>query len=227
MISVVVVAAGSGSRLGAAQPKALVRVAGRSLLGHALQRLPSDVTTDLVVVCAPGHRSDFEAVLPHLEARLVEGGATRGESVRAGLAAAAASDLIAVHDAARPFMPPDVYQRAVAAVERGAVAAAPTLPVADTLKRVTDGRIVTTVNRDGIHGVQTPQAFRRDVLDAVLAWSGAHDATDEVGLVEAARRAGVVHGDIVAVAGSPLGFKVTFPADLQLAELIAGSAVDG
>jgi 2-C-methyl-D-erythritol 4-phosphate cytidylyltransferase len=145
--------------------------------------------------------------------RVTTGGATRSDSVRAGLACVPAdADVVVVHDAARPLASPTLFARVIAAVRDGADAAVPALPIADTVKRVSDGVVVETVSRDDLVAVQTPQAFRRDALER--AHAGAAIDTDDAALVE---RDG---GKVVVVDGDPRNFKVTLPEDLALARVL-------
>lgn len=251
-VGVVVVAAGSGDRLGADVPKALVELDGRTLLAHALGGLAAAGLPPAVVVHTPGEREAFVAGVGALPvAALVPGGASRTASVSAGVAALdAAAEVVVVHDAARPLTPPGVIAATVAAVVRGVdtrgvpevLAAAPGIPVADTLKRTADtGRpagidrdarrrqeVVETVDRTHLVGVQTPQVFPRAVLAAALAAvAGGHEATDDLALVEQLRAAGTVTGRIVVVPGSVWSRKVTYPADLRLLEVLAAHADPG
>ncbi|MFO7779457.1 MAG: 2-C-methyl-D-erythritol 4-phosphate cytidylyltransferase [Nitriliruptoraceae bacterium] len=234
-LGVVVVAAGSGERLGSGNPKALVPLAGRSLLAHALAGLASAGLPPAVVVHTPGAAETFALAAGDLPiAALVPGGATRTASVAAGVAALPPSaEVVVIHDAARPLTPPEVIGAAVAAVTDGVdvLAAAPGIPVADTLKRTEDGQVLSTVDRSGLVGVQTPQVFPRHVLDRVLSGvpsrrPGAdapplEAATDDLGLVERLRDRGVLDGRILVVPGSIWARKVTYPADLALLELLA------
>lgn len=218
----VVVAAGSGERLGAEVPKALVPLRGRPLLDHALERLRgSGAVEAAVVVYAPGYEDAFESVCrAHDVAALVPGGATRTASVRAGVDAVTPdAGRIAVHDAARALTPGEVIARTVAAVRGDVVAAAPGLPVADTLKRVADGtRVVETVDRRGLWAVHTPQVVSASVLRVALDRTGDDEATDDLGLVERALEAGAVTGRVVVVEGDALDLKITYPRDLWLVE---------
>lgn len=159
----------------------------------------------VVVVLPPGVEWDGPPV-----AAAVAGGATRSESVRAGLAALPPSaGVVVVHDAARPLASDSLFASVVAAVEAGADGAVPGLPVVDTLKRVEGGRIIETVDREALVAVQTPQAFRADVLRA--AHEAAGDATDDAALVEAAG------GTVVVVPGELHNLKLTTPDDLARA----------
>lgn len=160
---------------------------------------------EVVVVLPPGHEWDGPPV-----AAAVTGGATRSESVRAGLSAVPASvEIIVIHDAARPLASGALFDAVVASVRAGADGAVPALPVADTLKQVEGDRVVGTVERDGLVAVQTPQAFRAEMLRA--AHGGGGEATDDAALVEAAG------GKVVVVAGDPLNLKITTPHDLARA----------
>jgi 2-C-methyl-D-erythritol 4-phosphate cytidylyltransferase len=198
----IVLAAGSGSRFGS--PKQFAELAGRRVVDWSVGTARS-ACDEVVVVLPVGRAWDGPPV-----AAVVTGGATRSASVRAGLAAVpAGAEIIVVHDAARPLAPRALFAAVVSAVRSGADGAVPGLPVADTLKRVDGGRVVATVERDGLVAVQTPQAFRAAVLRA--AHTGGGGATDDAALVEAAG------GKVVVVPGDPLNLKVTNPDDLARA----------
>jgi 2-C-methyl-D-erythritol 4-phosphate cytidylyltransferase len=222
----VVPAAGRGERLGPGAPKALRQVGGEPLLVHAVRGLWRSGAVDLVVVAAPpGTASDVANLLaeavPGVEARVVEGAAARQQSVAAALAALDSdTDVVLVHDAARAFTPPDVVRRVVQAVRAGAPAVVPVVPVTDTIKQVGDDDAVqATVDRTRLRAVQTPQGFRRDVLERAHREHAAA-ATDDAALVEAL-------GEKVAVVdGSDEAFKVTRPLDLVLAEALLRSRAD-
>ena len=156
---------------------------------------------------------------------MVAGGATRVDSVRLALAAVPADvDVVLVHDAARPLVPAALVSDVVAAVRGGADAVVPGIPLADTVKRIdAAGLVHETPDRAALRAVQTPQGFRRDVLEAAHAAAGpGAEATDDAGLVE---RAG---GAVLVIPGDEEAFKVTRPMDLLLAEAVlaarAGSA---
>jgi 2-C-methyl-D-erythritol 4-phosphate cytidylyltransferase len=207
------VAAGSGERLGAERPKAFVVLAGRPMLEWSLEAIRGAGIAD-VVVAVP---ADPAGVV--VDAALgggvvaVAGGVTRSQSVRAALAAAPPGDVV-VHDAARPLVTPEHFRAALAALADAdcAIAAA---AVTDTIKAAGPDRLVTaTLDRSHLWAIQTPQAFRRaaleralDVDDAVLA-----QATDDAWLVE---RAG---GSVRVVESTPANLKVTTAFDLRLAE---------
>lgn len=216
----IVPAAGRGERLGPGAPKALRTLAGQPMLLHAVRALAAARSIDLVVVAAPEAgvdeaRSILGGLDTEAEIVIVSGGETRQDSVaRALLALPADVDVVLVHDAARPLVPPDVVDRVSAAVRGGHDAVIPTLGVVDTIKEVDDGVVVGTLDRSRVHAVQTPQGFARAVLQRAHASSEGSDATDDAGLVE---RMGVV---VHTVAGDEEAFKITRPLDLVLAEAI-------
>ena len=202
------VAAGSGSRLGATVPKAFVEVAGRPMLEWSLDALRAAGVTEIVIALPAGAAAPAGCVG-------VRGGQTRSASVRAALDAAGPGDVV-VHDAARPLVEPSLFTRVVAALEHAdcAIAAA---RVVDTIKEADEaGVVVATHDRSRLWAVQTPQAFRREALEAALAVDEAilARATDDAWLVE---RAG---GTVRIVESSPENFKVTTPHDLRVAQRI-------
>lgn len=218
----VLVAAGSGQRLGAARPKALVEVAGRPLVAHAAERLVEAGATHLVVVGPADHLGAVLESVPDTDVpvTVVGGGATRADSVRAGLGELPAHDVVvAIHDAARAFAPPGLIRRTVEAVEGDVVAAAPALPIGDTLKRVEGDRVLGTVDRSDLVAVQTPQAFRMEVLRAAHAAGG--DATDDLAMVEDLLASGATTGRVIVVPGAAAATKITWPADLALVAAMA------
>jgi len=223
----IVVAAGSGARLGAGRPKAFVLLAGRPMAAWSLDALAAAGIPRVVVAVPPGHGAVAEEALGGaagdfpLGFALVEGGETRSASVRNALAAAGDVDGVLVHDAARPLAAPELFMRTLAALERAdaAIAAA---RVPDTVKEAgEDGLVVRTLDRSRLWAVQTPQAFRRAALEAALNVDASvlAQATDDASLVE---RAG---GTVRVVESSPANFKVTTPHDLRVAELLLGERV--
>jgi 2-C-methyl-D-erythritol 4-phosphate cytidylyltransferase len=204
----IVVAGGSGSRFGS--PKQFADLAGRPLVAWALEgarRACDGVVLVVPVGCQAG---------PWDADRVVEGGATRSASVRAGLAAVpAGASVIAVHDAARPLARPSLWAAVLDAIAAGADGAVPACAVTDTVKEVgPDGHLVT-LDRSRLVAVQTPQAFRAELLRR--AHQGDRDATDDAALVEAAG------GRVVLVEGPPDNVKVTSPTDLILAASLAAA----
>ncbi|MDQ2623479.1 MAG: 2-C-methyl-D-erythritol 4-phosphate cytidylyltransferase [Actinomycetota bacterium] len=207
-----IVAAGSGTRLGAGGPKALVEVAGRPLFEWSVDACRESASIGPVTVVAPaGHLEEFrrEGIT------VVAGGSSRSESVSHGLSEVE-SELVVVHDAARPLAAPDLFDRAIAALiespDLDAVIAAAV--VTDTTKQVgPDGRVESTLDRERLRAVQTPQVFRTVALRRAIATGDLATATDDASLIEAA-------GGSVGVIDAPSGnIKVTVPADLALAEL--------
>ncbi|WP_433871059.1 2-C-methyl-D-erythritol 4-phosphate cytidylyltransferase [Saccharopolyspora sp. CA-218241] len=217
-------AAGRGVRLGAGVPKALVPVKGESLLSRAVRGLLDSGRVRHVVVAAPADQVDLvRAELAATEsAHVVAGGAERTDSVRRALDEALRvvpdASVVLVHDAARAFTPASVVRDVVDAVEAGAPAVIPVLPVTDTVKQVDEtGAVVTTVDRTRLRAVQTPQGFAVDVLQRAYAESG-DIATDDAGLVE---RLGV---PVRTVPGHPDALKITTAFDLAVAESVLAPA---
>jgi 2-C-methyl-D-erythritol 4-phosphate cytidylyltransferase len=212
------VAAGSGERLGAGRPKAFVALAGRPLAAWSLDAIAAAGVPRAVVAVPPGHGAAAEEALASdafpLGLAFVEGGATRSESVRNALAAAGDVEAVVVHDAARPLATPELFVRTLAALgdADAAIAAA---RLTDTVKEAgPDGLVTHTHDRSRLWAVQTPQAFRADVLRRALDVPAEvlAQATDDAWLVE---RAG---GSVRVVESPPANFKVTTPHDLAIAE---------
>jgi 2-C-methyl-D-erythritol 4-phosphate cytidylyltransferase len=220
MTVALIVAAGSGERLGAGGPKALVEVAGRSMLQWSLDALAAVAEIERIVVALPAGVAAPPGVIG------VEGGAVRSDSVRRALAQAGAGDPVLVHDAARPMLTPELAEAVIAALrgDRSADAAIAAIPVTDTVKRVdANGTVRETLTRSELWAVQTPQVFRREALERALAL-GAHElarATDDALLIE---REG---GRVIVVPASDQNLKVTTPLDLKLAELLLSARAGG
>ncbi len=214
-VLVIIPAAGSGSRFGGDIPKQFRALAGKPLLQHVIERFMLDDQVSRVIV--PIAEALLRTVEPMPRVQFVAGGATRQQSVTLGLAAAGddVDDIIAVHDAVRPFFSSETFHAAVAAArEHGA--AFPALPVADTIHVLDGDKVVMTPDRRFLFGAQTPQCFRTEVLREVLARAAREgdDASDEVGL---AAKYGF---DVRAVPGDSLNFKITRPEDLAMAERV-------
>lgn len=207
-------AAGSGSRFGAAEPKQYSLLLGRPILRHAAEALLADGAVQaLLPVVAAGEEGRVAAMLEGLPCLPpVAGGATRQDSVRAGLEALAASppDVVLVHDGARPVLPQGTVPALLAALESypGAI---PAQPVTDTLKAGAEGAIQRTVPRAGLYRAQTPQAFRFPALLQAHRNATA-EATDDAALLEAAGL------PVALLPGSESNLKVTYPEDLARAE---------
>ena len=212
----ILVAAGSGERLGADRPKAFVALGGRVLLAESLERLDASEWIDAVVVAVPADWEEAAIVLAEelvasKVAAVVTGGSTRAESVRAGLEEVPDDAVVViVHDAARPLVDDVVIERVLAPLAEGYDGVVPGLPLADTVKRVERGLVVETVDRSDLVIVQTPQAFTATALRAAYAGSEPLAATDCASLVEArGGRVRVVEGDVRLL-------KITTATDLAL-----------
>lgn len=222
-IAVIVVAAGSGTRLGAGAPKAFVPLVGRTLLERSLHAVRGMQAVAQVIVVAPQARLAEAASLAEaacgFPVSVVAGGETRQQSVAAGLAALAdAVEVVLVHDAARALTPSALFDAVVDAVDATGGGVIPGLPVSDTVKRVDGaGAVRETVDRSALAAVQTPQGFPRAQL--VAAYEAAtRDETDDAGLVAAAGH------PVTVIPGDAHAFKVTTPWDLRRAEeLLAGA----
>jgi 2-C-methyl-D-erythritol 4-phosphate cytidylyltransferase len=217
----ILVAGGSGSRLGGERPKAFIGLGGRPLLAESLERLDaSDWIDAIVVAAAPDWEQPTillaEELVASKVASVVTGGATRAESVRNALNEVAEDALVVlVHDAARPLVDDAVIERLLGRLGEGFDGVVPGLPLADTVKRVDGGVVAETIDRDSLVTVQTPQAFVADRLRSAYA-GDLTGATDCAALVE---RAG---GRVGVVAGDPRLAKVTTKDDLELvARLLA------
>jgi 2-C-methyl-D-erythritol 4-phosphate cytidylyltransferase len=214
---VLIAAAGSGERLGIDRPKAFVALGGRPLLAESLDRLDRCDFVDAIVVAAPpGWEEPSILLAEELAASkvvaCVTGGATRAESVAAALAEVDDEALVViVHDAARPLVDDAVLERLLAPLGEGFDGAVPVLQVADTLKRVRDGVVVETVDREALVAAQTPQAFLAPVLRRAFSGELA-GVTDCASLVER------VGGRVAVVEGDPRLLKVTTAGDLALVE---------
>jgi 2-C-methyl-D-erythritol 4-phosphate cytidylyltransferase len=217
MAVALLVAAGRGERLGSGRPKALVSVGGRRMLDWSLGTLRAlSSVRSIAVALPPG------AALGAVDDRVVtvEGGATRSHSVRLALRAVGPGDPVIVHDAARPFAAAELFERALAGLQRtdlDAVVAA--VPVADTIKEVANGeRIVTrTLDRGRLWAAQTPQVFRREALERVMAECSDEllaQATDDAWLIEQAG------GSVAVLQADAQNIKITTEFDLRLAEAL-------
>ena len=223
-VTAIIAAGGRGLRFGGASPKQLLEIGGRAILERSVAAFLAHPAVNELVVALPQPLADDPP--PYLRSagkplRIVSGGARRQDSVaNAFRAADAASDVIVIHDAARPFASADLIGRTIAAAaESGAAVAA--VQARDTVKRTDDGPsraghyVRETLARETIYLAQTPQAFRRDVLNDALAQT--LDATDEATLAERAGHA------VRIVEGEASNLKITTRADLVLAEAIARS----
>ena len=218
----IVVAAGAGQRLGADKPKAFVHLAGRPMVAHAVDAFRAAESVDTIVVVVPAGLEDEARRVFDPSVVTVIGGATRQESVSAGLDACDEHvRVVAVHDAARPLISAALIDRTVAALVPPWDAVAPGVAVVDTLKLV-DSRLMVlrTVDRTGVWAVQTPQVCSRATLERVHARvaSPADAATDDLSLVE---RAG---GRVRLIEGERSNFKITHADDLAFAAQVLASS---
>jgi len=228
-VTAVIAAGGRGVRFGSGTLKQLQRVGGRTILERSVEAFVSHPAIGEVIVALPPElvaNPPFDLGGQGAAVRIVAGGARRQDSVaNAVREAAAGADVIVIHDAARPFVSPDLISKTIDAARAHGAALAATAS-RDTVKRVGDvsgsaRQVVETLPRDLIYLAQTPQAFRRDVLDRALHSAGAvTDVTDEASLVERlGERVEIVEGEASNI-------KITTPEDLVLAEAIAARSAD-
>ncbi|PPF70859.1 bifunctional 2-C-methyl-D-erythritol 4-phosphate cytidylyltransferase/2-C-methyl-D-erythritol 2,4-cyclodiphosphate synthase [Rathayibacter tritici] len=219
--AVVVVAAGSGTRLGRGRPKAYVECAGTTILERSLRTVLLLAEPVQIIVVAPAALVEETIALARGAGAasgtvtVVAGGASRQESAGRGMRALSPSiDTVLVHDAARALTPVDQFERVIAAVRATGSGVIPALPVTDTIKRIrADGGVVGTVDRSELAAVQTPQGFPRALLEEAYA-AAEEEFTDDAALL-ASRGA-----DSLVVVGDPLAFKITTPWDLARAEQV-------
>jgi 2-C-methyl-D-erythritol 4-phosphate cytidylyltransferase len=217
----ILLAAGAGKRIGATRPKAFLPIGERPMLSVAAAAAAASPRIGALVVAAPpGYEDEARSSVEGLSlpTTVLTGGRSRQASVRAALTALAPdADVVVVHDAARPFAPPDLFTEVIRAVEAGADGAIPVVPVTDTVKRLDGIRVVDTIDRTELANAQTPQAFRVGALRAAheqAATDGA-DVTDDAALLERT-------ATVVAVVGDPMNFKITTLLDLARAEARMG-----
>lgn len=239
--AIIVVAAGSGTRLGRTHlgrpvPKAFALIAGAPILEHALRGIDW-LPARIVIVAPSGFEADASSIAARagVSAKVVAGGATRADSVAAGLAAIGDARFVLVHDAARALTPATPFDRVRTALQAGATAVVPVLPVVDTVRSVDaappsdaarDGGAIATLgaiaDRSALRAMQTPQGFDAQTLRRAyeVAGDARADSTDDAQLVQA------LGEPVVAVHGDELAFKITTPADAERAEalLAAGDA---
>ena len=220
MLTAIIVAGGSSQRMGF--DKLFAPLNGQPVVGQSIAIFEQTASvTDIILVGRAGRLTELEALVRargfHKVSAVIAGGARRQDSVHAGLQrVGAAAEYVAVHDAARPLVRPEMVEQIFQAARThdGAACAA---PVSDTLKRAGADRVVTGgVERENLFAVQTPQIFRRDFLTKAYAavFAAGLEVTDEISAVE---RAG---GKVVLVPNEEPNFKITWPADLPLAEFV-------
>lgn len=216
----ILLAAGRGERLGGGRPKALIELEGTSLLHRVLRAIAAVPEIEGFLVTAPAeHEEEVKAAAAGSAGFLavVVGGATRQDSVRRALEALPPGfDAVLCHDVARPLASPRLFETVLGGLER-ADGVVPVVPVADTVKRVTNGWIVETVSREDLALAQTPQAFVREALERAHEAAEADGAsvTDDAALLERLGKR------VAVVPGEAENLKVTGPDDLELAEALA------
>src|SRR3954470_14885876 len=226
MATAIVAAAGTGERLGAGAPKALVPLGGKPMIAWCLQALEgSERVSRAVIAAPPGHEDEIAAIagetVRELPVTVITGGPTRSESVAGAIASLEGSAELLIHDAARPLAAPQLFDRCVERLVHwgcdGVVAAARAV---DTVKEAdAGGRVIGTLERQSLWVVQTPQVFQPTPLLKGLSEGNVARATDDAQLVEA------VGGDIRVVEAPRHNLKVTTEQDLRIAELLlAGRA---
>lgn len=218
-VTAIIVAAGSGSRMGGESPKQYRTIAGKSVLAHAWDALVShpDVNSVRIVIAKGQEITAKSALAGRHTGEFVIGGATRAESVVNGLRGMAEDGIVLIHDAARPFCPHKVIDRLLGALD-DSPAAVPALPVADTLA-VGGSRIERMADRSGLVRIQTPQAFRVSELRAAMVKAGTAALTDESSAMVAAGM------EVALVDGDPMLEKLTTQADFDRASAIATASL--
>jgi len=216
-VTAIIVAAGSGQRLGADIPKALIQIAGSPIVLWSAEVMASvESITNLVIIAPSGFEDEIATALSNLAKPFIvaTGGEMRTDSVRNGLRLVPDDcDFVAIHDAARPLvLRKDIEATILAAQESGAAVLG--VPVADTLKSVDGDYIVGTVDRNGLWAVQTPQVFRRDLITEAISSSILTPATDDSVFIERIGHA------VKIVKDSRTNLKITYSEDLAIAEAI-------
>jgi len=219
----IVLAAGAGRRLGIGEPKAFLSVGDAPILMWAARSALACPQVGALVVTVPsGFEEEARALLAGLEGSVtvVAGGDTRQASVRTALAQVPPDvPYVLVHDAARPFVSPDLFSRVLEAVRGEAAGALPVLPVTDTVKQVSGGWVTATLARNELGLAQTPQAFRSDVLRASHEAAASEGFTDDAAVLEHAGHR------VRAIAGDPNNVKITTMLDLIAArERVEGAS---
>lgn len=219
-VAAIIVAAGKGVRAGSGLPKQFNVIAGLPVLRWSLQALAKAGVARIVVAVGPDQRDLCREAAGDAAIEIVDGGAARTDSVRAALSCLGDAEIVLIHDAARPGLTPEVVRRLLAGLEAGADAVAPALRLVDALARVdSDGRILSEADRADLMRVQTPQAFRGDVIRAAYA-AAPVDAVfaDDLAVVRAAG------GEALLVPGELQLMKLTYPEDYAVMEKLLGAA---
>ena len=215
--TLIIVAGGSGSRMGAGLPKQFIELNGRAVLMHTLEKMNAiDASMELILVLPGSEMETWEKLCRthgfNIGHSVTEGGETRFLSVKNGLAKVTDTDLVGVHDGVRPFVSEDAVNACFTAAARDG-AAVPVVPIVQSLRKVENGRSMA-VNRNEYRAVQTPQCFQAPILKAAFSSTDRTDHTDDASVVEAFGRS------ITLVEGNPENIKLTTPTDLQWAKLM-------
>jgi len=215
-VAAIVVAAGSGVRLGRESPKAAIEIAGIPMVTRATQAMLSGGANRVIVVAPEAWTDRFgQFFINYVDrVKVIGGGLLRQDSVRLGLAHIGSADIVLVHDAARPLVPPFIVDRVIEAVREGAPAVIPVVPQVDSLRRIRRSWTVA-VDRSTFLRVQTPQGFDAEILRQAHSTAGDKEYTDDATMCEA------IDVPVMTVPGDSLAFKITDPMDLVLAEVIA------
>ena len=210
-VAAIIVAAGSGSRAGGDLPKQYNSLLGKPVLRWSTEAFLRAGVGEVVVAIGADQEDLFHAATASLPVRAVRGGATRTESVRAAMTAISDTDVILIHDAARPGLSETTIRALIEAVRDGALAVAPALPAADALQRVgADNVVVDEISRENLMRVQTPQAFNAAALRAAYAAIGDATFADDLAVM---RKFGA---ETKLIAGDPRLMKITYPGDLEM-----------
>ncbi|UPT61125.1 MAG: bifunctional 2-C-methyl-D-erythritol 4-phosphate cytidylyltransferase/2-C-methyl-D-erythritol 2,4-cyclodiphosphate synthase [Hyphomonadaceae bacterium JAD_PAG50586_4] len=210
-VSAIIVAAGAGSRAGGELPKQYNRLLGKPVLRWSIEALLRAGVEEVVVAIGAGQDEFFRAAASALPVRAVQGGATRTDSVRAALSAISDTDVILIHDAARPGLSETTIRALIEAVRSGAIGVAPALPAADALQRVgANNVVVEEIARENLLRVQTPQAFNAAALRAAYAAIGNGTFADDLAVMRARG------AETKLIAGDPRLMKITYPGDLEM-----------
>lgn len=218
--SAIIVAGGAGTRMGGSRPKQYLKLGGKAVILHSIERLIAfDPDMALIIVIAPGHREYWEEAIASINftghIMLTEGGSSRFNSVKNGLALVAGDGLVGIHDAARPLVSHGTLQRVYdSAKAKGS--GIPVVPLVDTIRKEEEDGSSKHMDRSRLRAVQTPQAFRsRDIQEAYK--QEYHAAfTDDASVYES------LYGRVELVPGNLENIKITTKSDLQLAEVLIG-----
>jgi 2-C-methyl-D-erythritol 4-phosphate cytidylyltransferase len=216
-VSCIIVAAGSGARLGAKIPKAFVKINGRPMLEYSLQACQDCLkVNEIILVKPPSHQFNGLKYFDRFSklAAIVSGGKERLDSVRAGLnSLSSKAGMVLIHDAARPLIKPDQIEAVISATKKHGAAILAS-PVTDTIKKADKGWIKGTVDRSGRWKAQTPQGFRKEILErSHFSWRKLI-ATDDSQLAE------LVKVKVRIVPGDDSNIKITTPIDLEIASCL-------